>query len=207
MCHRLTLVISALLLSGLAFAQPVPPPPRGDAPPRPADATPAAIDGTVKQFLLAPRGEVEGLLLNDGTQVAVPPHLRDALSSTVRAGDAVHVDGRRESATRVAAAAIADRSNGKSVVDAGPPASPPPPPDVAEPVAMSAKGAITVLLTGRRGEVNGAVLDDGSILRFAPRRAAYDAAKFAVGQRLAVSGMGEQNQFGRVIDVQSLQAE
>ena len=150
---------------------------------------------------------MEGLLLNDGTQVVVPPHLRDALSSTVRAGDAIHIDGQRESATRVAASAITDRSSGKSVVDSGPPASPPPPPDVADPVAMSAKGAITVLLTGRRGEVNGAVLDDGSILRFAPRLAAYDATKFAVGQRLAVSGMGEQNQFGRVIDVQSLQAE
>src|SRR5262249_29128996 len=31
--------------------------------------------GTVKQYTLTPRGDVDGLILNDGTEVKLPPHL------------------------------------------------------------------------------------------------------------------------------------
>ncbi len=35
-----------------------------------------ATKGTVKQYTLTPRGDVDGLILNDGTEVKLPPHLR-----------------------------------------------------------------------------------------------------------------------------------
>ena len=36
-----------------------------------------ATRGTVKQYTLTPRGDVDGLILSDGTEVKLPPHLRD----------------------------------------------------------------------------------------------------------------------------------
>ena len=32
--------------------------------------------GVVKQYTLTPRGDVDGLILNDGTEVTLPPHAR-----------------------------------------------------------------------------------------------------------------------------------
>lgn len=34
-----------------------------------------ATNGTVRQYTLTPRGDVDGLILTDGTEVKVPPHL------------------------------------------------------------------------------------------------------------------------------------
>jgi hypothetical protein len=38
---------------------------------------------------LTPRGEVDGLILNDGTEVKLPPHLTGQIVFAIRPGDAV----------------------------------------------------------------------------------------------------------------------
>ena len=58
------------------------------APSAPVQPTPS-VSGTVQQYLLTPHGEVEGLLLSDGTVVKFPPHLGAALASNVKPGDTV----------------------------------------------------------------------------------------------------------------------
>ena len=201
MNHRL-LTLSILLAAGSAAAQTPPPPPAPDM----QDAQ--TTSGHVKQYLLAPRGEVDGLLLTDGTQVAVPPHLQDTLTASVKPGDAIRVQGNRESASRIVAQEIDDKATGAHVVDRGPDPSNPPPPraDDTALATLSAKGTVTTLLSGPRGEVNGAVLDDGSVIRFAPRTGLYYADQLKIGSSVTVSGMGTQNSYGRVIDVQELRA-
>lgn len=208
MNYRL-LTLSILLVTGAAGAQ-TPPPPPTDAP---APQVPAAQDvpttsGQVKQYLIAPRGEVDGLLLTDGTQIAVPPHLQTALTASVKPGDAIRIQGNRESASRIVAQQIDDTATGAHVVDRGPDSSPPPPPpaDDTTLATLSAKGTVTALLSGPRGEVNGAVLDDGSVIHFAPRTGLYYADQLKIGSSVTVSGMGTQNSFGRGIDVQELRA-
>ena len=98
--YRLIVLLMAggLVLGGMqaSWAQPAPPPPpRPLAPAQPmplGQPTPTA-SGTVQQYLLTPHGEVEGLLLTDGTIVRFPPHLSAALASTVKPGDAVTIAG------------------------------------------------------------------------------------------------------------------
>ena len=95
------------LLSGGVLAQT--PPPAAAAPP-PAPLTQAqprfdpsqlpATHGTVRFFTLTPRGDVDGFILADGTQVHVPPHLSTQLVAAVRLGDAVTVRGLRAAAGR-----------------------------------------------------------------------------------------------------------
>ena len=47
--------------------------------------------GTVKQYTLTPRGDVDGLILNDGTEIKLPPHLSSQVVYAIRPGDAVTI--------------------------------------------------------------------------------------------------------------------
>src|SRR6202795_415013 len=78
--------------------------------------------GTVKQYTLTPRGDVDGLILNDGTEIKLPPHLTAQIVYAVRPGDAVSVRGLRARALPlVEAASVTNSATGASVVDTGPP--------------------------------------------------------------------------------------
>ena len=44
--------------------------------------------GTVKQYTLTPRGDVDGLILSDGTEIKLPPHLTAQIVFAVKPGDA-----------------------------------------------------------------------------------------------------------------------
>src|SRR5271166_3141021 len=54
-----------------------------------------AIQGRVGQYRLTPRGDVDGLILTDGTEVHLPPHLGTQLVFVVKPGDAVTLHGLR----------------------------------------------------------------------------------------------------------------
>jgi hypothetical protein len=92
-------------IPNLASAQPVPPqPPAGPiATPPPTPPGAPAYDtqqlpdtrGIVQRFTLTPRGELDGFLLTDGTEVHLPPHLSDRLATAVRPGDPVSIRGYR----------------------------------------------------------------------------------------------------------------
>jgi hypothetical protein len=49
--------------------------------------------GTVREFTSAPKGERDGLILNDGTWVHWPPHLADRFTAIVDKGDRVKASG------------------------------------------------------------------------------------------------------------------
>jgi hypothetical protein len=76
---------SVIVACGLAWVQqpataPPPAPPAVATPPAPASGFPYAIQqlpqfkGTVARHTLTPPGDVDGLLLGDGTEVHFPPH-------------------------------------------------------------------------------------------------------------------------------------
>jgi hypothetical protein len=54
------------------------------------------VRGTVKDFTTAPMGEVDGLVLSDGTWVHWPPHMEGRFKGAVARGDDIRVTGRRE---------------------------------------------------------------------------------------------------------------
>src|SRR5437667_3103035 len=131
---------SAILLATTAFAQ-MPPPPLPGSPPL-ASQQWMTIGGTVTRFTLTPRGDLDGLILGDGTQVHVPPHLSAELAAAVKAGDAVTVNGYRSpTGPLFIATSVTDTANRQTVVDRGPPAPglapPPPPPGMPMPGAQN----------------------------------------------------------------------
>src|SRR5690348_11313586 len=52
-----------------------------------------AYTGRVQQFTLTPRGDIDGLILADGTEVKTPPHLSTSVAYSVKPGDSVTVHG------------------------------------------------------------------------------------------------------------------
>jgi hypothetical protein len=219
---RLLLVGTALAsfaVADFASAQPMPAQPSASPaaapPPFPAAAAGAAslydpqqlpaIKGTVARYTLTPRGDVDGMILTDGTEVHFPPHLSTQLVYAVKPGDAVTVRGLKAlSAPLVAAVSITNDGSGQSVVDSGPGFGPGPKGRREAGQPVSVQGRVQTTLHGPRGEVNGAMLDDGTILRLRPPEAERLAALLAPGQTIAAQGDGLTTPMGRVVEVQAI---
>lgn len=216
--RSLAAVSALMLLGSLMAAQaqalpPAPPPGAGPvaaplAPPAPPATYDAAMtaqapvmEGRVSRFLINPYGEVDGLMVGDRTVVKFPPHLSQTLQNAVRPGQSVRVFGQAEAAGVIKADAIVNLANGQTVIDRPPAfdANPPLPPHLraAQLRQLSVRGKIALVLTGPRGEANGVILDDGSIVRFAP-----DSLRTPLepGAPFAANGLGTRNSLGTAIE-------
>jgi hypothetical protein len=157
-------------------------------------------------------GDLEGMILTDGTEVHVPPHLSTQLAAAVRPGESVRVFGWRSSIPNFVVAASLTGQRGQSVVDQGPPPPgmrpPPPPPGQPAPGAQQAtvQGRVQQILHGPRGDVNGALLDDGTILKFPPPLAWRASSTLQPGQVVTVQGWALSTSYGRVVDAQTIGA-
>jgi hypothetical protein len=196
---------------GEQSAPPLPPPLPGVhqtgplAPPdRATQAT--SIRGTVSQYMMNPEGMVDGVLLSDDTIVRFPPHMSQQLVETVKPQDLVIVDGFIEYQGTIHAAKITNSASQQSLVDIPPSPQNPPPGRAREEVRqpMSATGTIKVLTHAASGEIDGAVLDNGTIVHFPPRVGTQFASLFQVGASLATDGYGTINTYGRSLEATSI---
>jgi hypothetical protein len=206
--YLIPMTIAGVAATAISLAQPPPPlDPRGPggAPPPPVAAT-QQVTGTVSQYLMNPNGEVDGMLLSDNTQVKFPPHMSADLTRAVRPNDRITASGEPEGAQTFHAFTIIN-ANGQSVNEARP-SQPPPPPDLrgVNLQPMSASGRIKSLLHAPRGEVDGAVLDDGTILHVRPDASAQFSSLLAIGQSISANGFGTANSFGKSIEVSAIGA-
>lgn len=159
-----------------------------------------ATRGTVKQYTLTPRGDVDGLILNDGTEVKLPPHLTGQVVFAIRPGDPVTVRGLRAFAVPlIDAASISNDKTGAEVVDNGRPRGPD---RIMGETTFS--GKVAAALHGKRGEVNGALLDNGTTLRMPPPEANRFQAWLRPGQTVAVRGVSLVTPFGTVVEVRAI---
>ncbi|MCC6645802.1 MAG: hypothetical protein IT374_09560 [Polyangiaceae bacterium] len=160
------------------------------APPRPEKLEKA---GTIQRALRSPMGDVDRLLLTDGTLVRVRP---DAASAKLTAGQSVKIDGFGHD-KHVFARSIATPA-GASLYTApeGPPARRAERPTL-EDVEVSA--TITAAVRGPRGDVELLLLSDGSTVSVHGRLAHEAAAGLVEGAKVQVRGKG-----GRYADGASL---
>jgi hypothetical protein len=156
-----------------------------------------AIEGKVAQYSLTPRGDVDGLILKDGTEVHVPPHLGIQLIFAVKPGDQVTVHGlKARSIAMVQAMSVTNDATGSTVTDNGANGAR----GAREPgQQLSAQGRIKAQLHGPQGDLNGVLLEDGTIVRLPPPEALRFAAELAPGQMLYVDGEGVAGPLGKVI--------
>ena len=157
------------------------------------------VKGVVGQYSLSPRGDVEGVILKDGTEVHVPPHLGVQVVSAVKPDDPVSVRGLKARAVAmIDAVQIRNETTGRTV-DAGASVA-------ADASTVTMSGRVAQTLHGRRGEVNGALLEDGVIIRMPPHEAARRADLLAPGASVTVAGALVQSSLGKVLDVTDIGA-
>jgi hypothetical protein len=186
-----TALLSATLIAGFAVGATAQPRPMMRAPSMSANFDPAQLPetkGKVAQYTLTPWGEVDGLILADGTEIQLPPRMSAALVYSVRPGDAVTIHGLRARAVpMVVAASITNDATG--VVIAGQP----------EHTGMEVTGVVKAALHTPRGDAGGVLLADGTVVRLPPPEAAKLAAILAPGQTVVVRGDGITSPLGRVV--------
>jgi hypothetical protein len=153
--------------------------------------------GQVAEYSLTPRGDVDGVILADGTEVHLPPHLATQLVFAVKPGDAVSIRGlKARSVPMIQALSITNEADGAEVVDEGI-GGPPGPREAAQ--ALTAAGKVKEQLHGPRGDLDGALLEDGTIVRLPPPEAGRLASMLAPGAELHVQGSGYEGRLGRVV--------
>ncbi|MGI4799482.1 MAG: hypothetical protein ACRYG8_36690 [Janthinobacterium lividum] len=207
-----------------------------------------ATTGKVAQYSLTPRGDVDGLILQDGTEVHFPPHLGTQLVFVAKPGDSVTIHGlKARNVPMVMAMQVTNDATSKSVTDAGPAGGPPPredrgpgpergrgpggpgpvaggPPGLGQPgmdrgpdgrgpdargldrdgTVLTAQGVIKAQLHGPRGDLNGVLLQDGTIVRLPPPEAQSREAALAVGKTIFVSGGGNESALGKVVAARTI---
>lgn len=199
--RSLSTVLSAacLLIAPIAHAKP-PLMPVGNA-----VLMPPAAEGEVRRLLINPYGEVDGLQLTDGRVVKFPAHRGAQLSQAVAPGQTVRITGRFEGVGVIKADAILNVGSGQITVDQ-PPAHWPQKPlprhlRAAQLQSQETEGTIATVLTGRRGEPNGVILQNGVIVRF-PHHGVTTALQ--PGQSFAARGLGTRNQHGQALEAVSM---
>ena len=152
-----------------------------------------AFKGKVVQYLPNPRGEVDGLLLDDGTEVHVPPHLSTQLVFAVHPGDSVTIHGLKARAVAmVAAASITNDASNVTLVETAPHGH-------HGDAHMEVTGKVKAALHNLRGDVDGVLLDNGSVIHLPPHEATRLAAQLAPGQTVLAHGMGVAGALGTAI--------
>jgi hypothetical protein len=163
--------------------------------------------GELRRFLVNPHGEVDALLLADGTIVKFPPHMSQELVAAVQPTDAISVRGFREPVGAVKAFIIVNEASRQQVVER------PPAPDIvkmpqhlrfATLSRLQVTGTVDRPLRGKNGEVNGALLADGTVVRFPPHAAFDFAPLLQPGQALAAEGLGTENAYGRGLEATAM---
>jgi hypothetical protein len=183
------------------------PPGPGPLAARPGDPAPieATVSGRVVRWLPNPNGDVDGLLLSDGTQITFPPRLSARLTELVKLQDNVQVLGRRGANTKVMRAtqikiAKSGQTFSTEVAVGDAPRTPLPPVAHEALTAMTASGRIATLLFTDRGDANGVLLDSGAAVRFPPHVGTQLADDLKVGSTLYARGYGTRGAQGAAFE-------
>jgi hypothetical protein len=179
--------------------------PGGPGPP-PASFQTTVVEGVVAQYLMNPDGFVDGLLLSNNTIIRFPPHLGQVLARTVSPQDIVRVEGFFESSGTFHASSIIDLQSQRTVDDhpSAPGHSPPPRPGSLPRQSLTANGAIRVITHGKRSEINGVVLADGTVVHFVLADGRQYSNLLRVGNQFAATGYGTSNEYGRSFEATAI---
>jgi hypothetical protein len=163
------------------------------------------VSGALKQFLVNPRGEIDGLILKDGTEVHFPPHMSSQIEKAITIGKKVKVRGVRPRNSDVIAGVSLQAEKGDWIVDDGPPKEKGRKikgKDREKPETMpgNASGVVQRALHGPKGEVRGVLLETGETIRFPKHEDSKIASLTKPGSTFATHGEAVVTRYGTVLD-------
>lgn len=174
-----------------------PPPPAPLAPQQPVVAT-----GTLNRFVINPEGDVDGFLLDDGSLVRFPSHMGSQLVSTVHRGDSLRIAGFRDAAGNVSAQQSTNERTSRQIVDQPPPVNGmrlSPSLRGAGLVRLSVKGVVARVTKAPRGEPDGVMLTNGTVIRMLSPVAQQFANLMRPDVVVAATRYGTRNQYDEVL--------
>lgn len=169
-----------------------------------------AVDGRVNRVLVNPYGEADGLLLGNGAIIRFPAHMSQRLTASVRPGDTISVQGStRAMGQELRAWSIRNSRSGQMLV-----AEPKPWTDVQVPKFMryasleriNARGTVTHVITGKRGEARQLLFGDGTVARLG-KHLAYAAGAVRPGMTVSLTGRGTTTRHGRGVEVETIRPQ
>lgn len=164
---------------------------------------PLAAEGVVERYILDPRGEVEGLILADGSQLYVTSRAAGQLTGAIKPGDHVQVHGRRKPDESLVHPDLIKNVT-RGTMFTVPLRLDLPMPEQEHRLSvreMSATGTIRLLLYhSLKGNVTGMVLSDETQVRLPPDVGEEFRRSLHVGDSVTIKGNGTKNQFGRAIE-------
>ena len=155
-----------------------------------------AIHGKVAQYTLTPRGDVDGLILEDGLEVQVSPRVSTELVYAVRPGESVTIHGlKAHAAPMMLAMSVTNDATRVTVITGGMHRSR----DRDRDATIEAEGRVKAPLHDSDGEIDGVLLQDGTVVHLPPPEAQRLGAQLAIGQTIYASGAGDSGVLGRVV--------
>jgi hypothetical protein len=176
------------------------------------------VQGVVRSSTTAPMGEIDGAVLDSGTVIHWPPHMSDRFGGIAVRGDQVRAIGWMETGpegnTHLEVQTVTNLRTNASVENDAPeplpapgprrprgPGAPPPPPGPrprsrVPAAARALQGTVERLTIAPIGEIDGAILDDGTVIHWPPHLADRFSAVVARGDRIKVSGWMETGPAG-----------
>jgi hypothetical protein len=118
-------------------------------------------------------------------------------------GNTIRVRGVKPRGANVIAAVSLTSAQGVELIDEGPQHHAPKP-EKAERKPMDIQGEVTLSLYGPKGELRGALLDDGTSLRMPPHAAAELTEYLSPGAHVQAWGHGVKTRHGRTIEVHEI---
>jgi hypothetical protein len=155
--------------------------------------------GVINTLVYNPQGELDGFVLDGERLVHVPPHLAVRLGRRAAVGKAVRLRAIKPRDAPLLAA-ISLEIDGQSFVDDGPSGHHPPSAPAMRPADIV--GNVRLTLFAPRGEICGALLDDGTIVRLHPKGNEELAEYFETGRRIEVWGPAFRKGGTRVVDIE-----
>ena len=168
---------------------------------------PPIADGIVDRYLLHPLGDVEGLLLRDGSQLHFTARAAHELIAVVQPGDHVRVHGRRLPPSPIVQPdVIVNVTDGRSLTVPARLEYPIPPAEQRQTLnMMKASGTIQILLFDHlKGVVNGVILSDGTQVRFPPDVGERFRQSLQQDIDVEVEGYGTETEYGRSLEATSI---
>ncbi len=164
--------------------------------------TSPAAQGTIRQYVIDPRGEVQGLLLSDEAQVTFTSRLQRDVIATMKLGTSIRIEGRRHRHFPLVEPDTMINTDSGAVIKV-PSFFEGPLPQGKETLSvqqMRADGAIDRLLYERSGRISGLVLENGTLVWLAPDVNDSFRKTLHVGDRIVVEGNGTDNEYGRAME-------
>jgi hypothetical protein len=163
------------------------------------------ISGTVKQFLINTRCDIDGLIFKVGTEMHFQTHMSAQTGNLVTVGQKVKVRGIGPHTSDEVAGVSIQVGTAERIVDDGPPKYKPGKPEAKHGSKLDsepgeANSTVQRILRGPNGELRAVLLETGEAIRFVKHEASRLASLNKAGAKFAARGDTLTTKFGTVVD-------